>query len=239
MQDRIKLMKQYNVVSYGGGVDSTAMILRMIDEKIPIDYVVFADTGVEIPETYETLKHMQKLLDENSIPLVTVRNFGMITLLQRCIKRNVFPDTYRRWCTRDFKIAPIHKFYKKTLKGFINEFMGIDCAETKRIRIAKEPFIKKCYPLVDWKMDRKACLQYIEDKEFPFTIKSGCYFCPFNSPTRWQWLKKTHPKLFALSVKLERMSKHFPKKTLAKGGLDNVDNLQTNENDDYCGNGFS
>ena len=38
-------MKQLNIVSYGAGVDSTAMILKMIEKKIIIDHVVFADTG--------------------------------------------------------------------------------------------------------------------------------------------------------------------------------------------------
>jgi argininosuccinate synthase len=193
-------------VSYGGGVDSTAMILRMVNEKMQIDYVIFADTGVEVPETYETVKHMKKLLNKHNIEFVTVKNFNKITLLQRCIKRKVFPDTYRRWCTRDFKVRPIHKFYKKILKELlvknkieinkkfyenkilhhtIHEYMGIDCKETKRLKIAKEPFIKKFYPLVDWKMERSDCIKYIADQGFPFTIKSGCFFCPYNSPTRW------------------------------------------------------
>ena len=128
-------MKQLNIVSYGAGVDSTAMILKMIEKKITIDHVIFADTGGELPETYKTVEFMKKFLKKKSIPFDTVKNFSLITLLERCFVRKVFPDMFRRWCTRDFKVAPIHRFYRKFFKGYqINEYLGIDSAETKRCR---------------------------------------------------------------------------------------------------------
>lgn len=34
-----------NVVSFGGGTNSTAMIIGMYLRKIPIDLILFADTG--------------------------------------------------------------------------------------------------------------------------------------------------------------------------------------------------
>ena len=38
-----------NVVSFGGGTNSTAMIIGMYLHKIPIDLILFADTGGEQP----------------------------------------------------------------------------------------------------------------------------------------------------------------------------------------------
>lgn len=220
-----------NVVSYGAGVDSTAMILKMIEEKIPIDYVIFADTGGELPETYKTLQVMQKYLDKQGIPLVTVRNFSLKTLFDKCITRHVFPDTFRRWCTRDFKVAPIHRYYRKSLKGYhINEYLGIDAAETRRCRVASEDYITKYYPLVDWKMNRLDCELYIAKMKFPVVIKSGCYFCPFNSTSRWDYIRQNHPRLYRLCKKLERNSKHYPKMKLV---------YSSKKTDDFCGNGFS
>ena len=34
-----------NIVSFGGGTNSTAMIIGMYQHKIPIDLILFADTG--------------------------------------------------------------------------------------------------------------------------------------------------------------------------------------------------
>lgn len=42
-----------NVVSFGGGTNSTAMIIGMYLHKIPIDLILFADTGGEQTHTYE------------------------------------------------------------------------------------------------------------------------------------------------------------------------------------------
>ena len=224
-------MKTLNVVSYGAGVDSTAMILKMVEEQIPIDIVIFADTGGELPETYKTLQNMEKYLKKLDIPLITVRNFSLKTLFEKCIMRKVFPDTFRRWCTRDFKVAPIHRYYRKHLGEFhINEYLGIDAAETKRMRVAKEDYITKHYPLVDWDMNRLDCELFIAAKKFPTVIKSGCYFCPFNSKSRWDYIRKNHPRLYRLCKKLERNSKHYPKLKLV---------YASSRTDDFCGNGFS
>ena len=225
-------MKQLNIISYGAGVDSTAMILKMIEMKITIDQVVFADTGGELPETYKTVEIMIKYCDDHGIPFEIVRNFHLVTLFNKCITRRVFPDMFKRWCTRDFKVAPIHRFYRKNFKGFmINEYIGIDAAETRRCREAKEDYITKHYPLVDWKMDRNDCLDYIMEHKFPYVIKSGCYFCPFNSLSRWDYIKKKHPKLYRMCKKLEKQSKHYAQ------GMRLI--KQNKRTDDFCGNGFS
>jgi len=39
-----------HIVAFSGGKDSTAMLLRMIELKKPIDVILFADTGLEYPE---------------------------------------------------------------------------------------------------------------------------------------------------------------------------------------------
>lgn len=45
-----------NVVSFGGGTNSTAMIIGMYLHKIPIDLILFADPGAEQPHTYEFIQ---------------------------------------------------------------------------------------------------------------------------------------------------------------------------------------
>ena len=42
-----------HVVSFSGGKDSTAMLLRMIEEDYPIDIILYCDTGLEFPEMEE------------------------------------------------------------------------------------------------------------------------------------------------------------------------------------------
>ena len=49
-----------HVVSITTGCHSTYLLLRMVEENMPIDAVLFADTGMEFPEAY---KHLE-CLDE-------------------------------------------------------------------------------------------------------------------------------------------------------------------------------
>ena len=50
---------QYHAVSLSGGKDSTCMLLMMIEKQMPIDVVLFADTGMEFPEMYGHLEQLK------------------------------------------------------------------------------------------------------------------------------------------------------------------------------------
>ena len=46
------------VCSFSGGKDSTAMLLRLLEEGMPVDIVLFCDTGLEFPQLY---RHVDKV----------------------------------------------------------------------------------------------------------------------------------------------------------------------------------
>ena len=59
------------VVCYGGGVDSTAMLIAMRDQGIRPDLITFADTGAEKPETYEQVEKRNGGLGAQGVSTVT------------------------------------------------------------------------------------------------------------------------------------------------------------------------
>lgn len=63
-----------NVVSFGGGTNSTAMIIGMYLHKIPIDLILFADTGGEQPHTYEFIETFNGWLEKHGLPQITSSN---------------------------------------------------------------------------------------------------------------------------------------------------------------------
>ena len=205
------------VVSYGGGINSTAMIIFLINNKYPLDYVVFSDTGDEMPETYEYLKVMKKYLNKKKIPFEIVRVRNNTSLSDRCLKRKVVPSQIWRWCTRDMKVTPIHAFYRK-LNSHIYQYMGIDYDEVHRMKPAKVNYVTNLYPLIDHKIGRNECINMIKNVNLPIPIKSGCYMCPFNNMKRWAEIYNKHPTLYNYAMKIEENNKYFGKQGLAPKG---------------------
>lgn len=60
----------YHVVSFSGGKDSTAMLLKMLEEGMQVDEIIFCDTGVEFPDMYDHIDKVEKYIDRNVTHLV-------------------------------------------------------------------------------------------------------------------------------------------------------------------------
>ncbi len=213
-------MKSYNdpqskhILSFGGGVNSVALLVFMIKEKKPLDEVVFADTGGEVPETYEYSKLIQSYLEEKGIPFRILKSKSG-TLYDTCKRRMVTPSEIWRWCTRDKKIIPIYSYYR-SLGTHINQYLGIAYEERDRARESGVSYATNIYPLIEKKIDREQCLKLIHDAGLKNPIRSGCYFCPFNSISRWTEIYRNHKPLYEKAIALEENSKHFPKQKLMK-----------------------
>lgn len=89
------------VVSYGAGVDSTAMLVEFVRRQIRPDYIVFADTGGEKEETLAFLPVMDAYLKKVGFPGITVvryvpRDFKhwppYSTLEENCLTNGTLPS---------------------------------------------------------------------------------------------------------------------------------------------------
>lgn len=60
--------RQPLVVSYGVGVDSTALLVGLRQRGVVPDAILFADTGSEKPETYRYLPLIDAWLDRIGFP---------------------------------------------------------------------------------------------------------------------------------------------------------------------------
>jgi hypothetical protein len=59
------------VVSYGGGKNSTAMLIVLATMGVKVDLILFADTGGEMPETYEFIDKFREWLTTHGMPDIT------------------------------------------------------------------------------------------------------------------------------------------------------------------------
>ena len=201
-----------HVLSFGGGVNSVALMVVLLREELPFDEAVFADTGGEVPETYQYLEIARQYLTDHGIPLNVVSKRGR-SLYETSWDRKVFPSAIWRWSTRDFKITPIQRHYR-SLDVHINQYLAIAWDEIHRMKDSRVDYVTNLYPLIDRRLTRADCIDIIQDVGLPTPQRSSCFFCPFNSVDRWRWLYETHPDLFDKAIALEENSKHFPSQRL-------------------------
>ena len=55
------------IASCSFGKDSLAMVLRILEEKLPLDEVIFFDTGMEFDSIYNNRNKMKQLLAKRKI----------------------------------------------------------------------------------------------------------------------------------------------------------------------------
>ena len=212
-----------NVVGYGGGTDSTAMLVGLHQRGIPVDLILFADPGAEQPHTYAFLDTMDHWLVEHGMPTITRvwytdQNGDRLTLEQECLRSGSLPSIAygHKKCSLKHKVQPQEKFCRHydpckeagAQGERVVKMIGYDAGEERRReRVAgrdeTDARYQKEYPLMEWGWDRERCIRQIRDAGLPLPGKSSCFFCP--SMRRWEirTLYHRYPDLLARALAIE------------------------------------
>lgn len=209
-----------HIVSFSGGKDSTAMLLRMLELKYPIDEVLNCDTGLEFPAMYEHIAKIRKIVEDAGIKFTTIKAdkdyeyycFEKEYVTKSGIKRKGYGWTRGRcrWCTTWLKTIPIRAYKQQHFQGEkVVYYVGIAADEQYRL---KRPTNKRnIHPLVEWGWTEKDALEYCYSKGFYFGglynifKRVSCWCCPLQSltelkklyvhfPTLWRRLKALEAK---------------------------------------------
>ncbi len=192
------------ILSFGGGLQTTALAILVAQGKVQVDEAVFSDVGAEKPETYWYIEnYIKPLFAEINIPFhmipgvdPTRRPENRMNLVEHCYHYKAIPAIKPRWCTPQFKTRPINKFVGN---GHI-QLIGFSVDELRRAENARE---YREFPLIERNISSGDCSRIITDYGWPIPIKSSCFFCPFQRPTEWNWLKGRHPELLDKAVQME------------------------------------
>jgi hypothetical protein len=187
---------------------------------------IFADTQDEPESVYRWLDWLEKQLP---FPVHRVTS-GKLSL--RALEVKIMPDGRKyskieipfftlnadgtkgkiqnRACTRDSKIYPVQREYKKIAmvkRGEKNirviQWIGISLDEIYRMKESREPWLQSRWPLIENKISRHDCLEWMKKNGFPEPPRSACVYCPFHSNYHWRKLKSDEPKEFEKAVKFE------------------------------------
>ncbi len=183
-------------VSYGLGVDSTAMLVGMVKQGLRPDFILFADVGSERRATYAYLPIIQDFLRREKFPPITTVQYEpkyapYNTLEDNMLTNATLPGaTFGRGnCSVKFKIVPQEKWERRFKGRKIIKLVGFEAGEeyrqkrsNQRAHTMKKPNYEYEFPLIQWGWDREECKARIREAGLSVPPKSSCIFCPNMKP---------------------------------------------------------
>lgn len=207
--------KPITILSYGGGTNSTAIIVGMWDRaEPPPDYITFADTGNEKPHTYEHIEFMQNWLPTHGWPKITIlmacqpKQIESGTLYGECMRLGTMPSRLYGMgsCSEKWKVDPQRKFTQLVRRRRnVLRLIGFDADEEHRVQRAKcEDYESLRFPLVEWGWGREECIEAIKGADIPLPGKSACWMCPSSTKKEVLELAQRYPELAQQAIAMER-----------------------------------
>lgn len=211
------------VVSYGGGVQSNALLVMAARGELVCDAFLFCNVGddSENPDTLRYVRDVAMPYAETHgirlIELQRVRRSGPATLYQeltapasRSIRipvrmSNGAPGN--RGCTADWKIRVVARWCwangARASKP-ATVMLGISLDEWQRVNESRIGYVRNAYPLVDRRLSRQDCMNLITRAGLPIPPKSSCWFCPMRKLSAWREMHDRQPDQFARAAELEQ-----------------------------------
>jgi hypothetical protein len=194
------------------------------------DFAVFADTQAEPQSVYKWLDWLETQLPfpvyrvtkgnltEDSLQIRKIKKDcknhkeGMpyirkIIPLFGQMKNGEVVAAIGRSCTVDYKIKAIEAKIKDVCQVkraqkecTVTQWIGISWDELQRMKESRQLWAQLRHPLIEKRMTRQQCLQWMRDNGYPEPPRSACVYCPFHSNTEWRRLRDDEPYEFQRAI---------------------------------------
>lgn len=204
-----------HIVSLSGGKDSTAMLLRMLEEGWPVDIILFCDTGLEFEAMYRHIDKLEQYIGRPITRIKSQQSFEYLFLEYTPKRKNPkligekgfsWPGPRNRWCTATLKTRVINSYLRPLEKEYeLIHYVGIAADEPNRIRDRR-------YPLIEWGMTEADCLAYCRERGFDWEglydifHRVSCWCCPLQSFEEMRKLRKHFPELWEQLLRWDKMT---------------------------------
>ncbi|RXE56200.1 phosphoadenosine phosphosulfate reductase [Methanoculleus taiwanensis] len=188
-------------VSYSGGKDSLATLLVVLEAigKVPL---IFADTGLEFPETYENIDDVAECYDLPVIRINESANFW------KTFDEQGPPAVDFRWCCKVCKLHPVAHLIDEhwgECLSFIGQRKYESVKRMQSRRVWRNSHVRNqlsAAPIQTW--TAMHVWLYIFQKQAPYNRlyeqgldRIGCFMCPSSDMATLQMIEETCPDLWA------------------------------------------
>ena len=216
------------VCSFSGGKDSTAMLLRLLEEGVLIDIILFCDTGLEFPALYDHIRKVEQNIGREVTTVKCRDDFEYLFAhkkitrkwkTQNAARYGMERDGYSwagpkmRWCTEVLKNQPREQYLRQLREKYdVLEYVGIAADETYRLsrKCNQRPNVR--HPLVEWGMTEADCLAYCKERGYNWgglydkMRRVSCWCCPLQSLAELRVLYRDFPDLWAQLKRWDAMT---------------------------------
>ena len=212
------MLKRLELLSFGGGVQSTAIIVLIEQGKLPKpDAILWSDTGEESEDVYAHIEALKPRLNAIA-PFHVTRKGGKRPRLGMAVIDKALtgkgsntlpyflrnpsggdPQLVQRGCTYNYKTQPLHQMARRLVKAAGGKatkedpgyrfWLGISRDEMQRMKS------DSWHPLIEefdgrWRKDAVSRLecQTIMAAAGQSAPRSSCVFCPFRTKHEWSIL---------------------------------------------------
>lgn len=212
------------MLSLGAGVQSSCLALMAAKGEIgPMpDFAIFADTQSEPRHVYEWLDWLES---ELPFPVHRItKGQGLSSAILSPGSGRFAPPPFftesdsvgggmlRRQCTREYKVDIIQKEIRRLAgfeprqripEGHVEQWIGISTDEIQRMKDAPQKWCNNRWPLIEKRMTRYHCLDWMQKNYGKVPGKSACTFCPYHDNATWVDMKNNDPESWEEAVKVD------------------------------------
>lgn len=190
------------VLSYGGGVQSSALVVLVALGRLPRpDRVVIADTGREASETWQYAEaHIRPLLRKLGLDLEIAPH----SLARRDLYSGNGDMLLPAWtaqgrlptfCSSEWKKQVVRRYLRSVGVRECVTWIGISLDEFGRAKDSDRQWQRYRWPLLfDIPLRRSECAQLVVDYGLPPPPRSSCWCCPHRRDPEWRRLRVACPQ---------------------------------------------
>lgn len=195
-------MKLPTVLMYGGGRQTIAIIVLILQGKLPMpDFIVIADTGREKQTTWDYLNKFVKPVLSIPVHRIDKSKYATVDLYRetRAGDRYLLIPAFTKetngkegkletYCSNEWKLRVCDRFLKREigLRDWIS-WIGFSADEPKRFNAKRRSMGDKVwFPLVDGvPTTKEECVKLVMEFGWPMPRHSACWMCPLQDDGNW------------------------------------------------------